>query len=229
MEIKELIDLTHVIDPQTATRKFEVKTIGAEMVNQNVVRKDGQWYIMSDIHMVSHIGTHIEVPYHILPAGEDLSQVRLVQLWGRGRLLDLTEIEEKSAISESQIKEAAKKAGGIEPGDVVLCNLGYSSKYGTEEYTQSPYFSNEAIRWLAAQKIKMLGVDAGGVEIPQSEEHVNHTELFKNGICLIENVANFEQLLGKTNFYVAAFPCRIAGVEAFPVRVAALVEGSNEG
>ena len=60
-----LIDLTHIIYPEHTPRRFSVETIGAETVNKNVVRLQGQWYIMSKISMVSHIATHIEVPYHL--------------------------------------------------------------------------------------------------------------------------------------------------------------------
>lgn len=221
--VRKMIDLTHVIDPKIELRKFEVKTIGAETVNKNVVRREAQWYIMSDIHMVSHIGTHIETPFHILPGGDDLAKVDLERLCGGGKLLDFTGLKKRSEITEKQVMDAAAREGGINPGDIVFCNLGYSERYGTEAYAESPYFSREAIQWLAAQKIKILGVDAGGVEIPRSEEHVNHTELFKNNICLIENAANLDRLFGK-EFFVTAFPYPIAGVEAFPVRVVAFVE-----
>ena len=68
--------------------------------------------------------------------------------------------------------------------------------------------------------MKMMGVDAGGVEIPMSEEHVNHAALFSRNIPLIENVAHLNELSGR-RLKVCAFPIPIAGVESFPVRVVA--------
>lgn len=217
---RRIIDLTHVINPNQEKRKFSVETIGAETVNHNVVRLQKQWYIMSDIHMVSHIGTHIEVPYHILPDGLDLAGMPAEQFCGEGLMLDFSDIQERREITRERVQREAEKAGGIRSSDIVLCNLGYSGRYGQEAYGESPYFSEAAIRWLADQEIKMLGVDAGGVEIPQSEAHVNHTTLFERNISLLENVANLERL-PRTRFYVTAFPYPIAGVEAFPVRVVA--------
>ena len=67
------IDLTHTINPGKVQRKFSIERIGAETVNPNVVRQSGQWYIMTNINMVSHIGTHIEVPFHLFQDGKDLS------------------------------------------------------------------------------------------------------------------------------------------------------------
>lgn len=219
----KVIDLTHVIVPEKNQRRFSVETIGAETVNHNVVRKDGQWYIMTNISMVSHIATHIEVPYHLFPDGCDLATMPLDVYYGDAVLLDFSELQQRIEISLERVQAAAAKIGGIPQNSIVFCNLGYGDRYGQEEYGESPYFSTEAIQWLAQSGMKMMGVDAGGVELPASEEHVNHKALFSNNIPLIENVANLHQL-SSTHFKAAAFPYPIAGVEAFPLRVIAFEE-----
>jgi arylformamidase len=221
--MRKLIDLTHVIDPKTAPRKFTVETIGAETVNQNVVRLAGQWYIMSNISMVSHIGTHIEMPYHLFPDGADLATVDLNTLCGPAVLVDLRAVPAGQPITVPALEAAIRAAGGIRPGDIVVCNLGYSDRYGTDEYGKSPYFTNEAIRLLVDAGMKMMAVDAGGVEIPKSEQHVNHTALLEKNICLIENIAHLNDL-PCARFELCAFPVPVAGVESFPVRVVAAVE-----
>ena len=221
--MRKLYDLTHVIDPKNAPRKFTVETIGAETVNQNVVRLQGQWYIMSNISMVSHIGTHIEMPYHLFPDGADLATVDLNTLCGQAVLLDLRDVPAGEPITVPALESAIEKVGGVKTGDIVICNLGYSDKYGTDAYTQSPYFTNEAICRLVATGMKMMAVDAGGVEIPKSEQHVNHTALLEKDICLIENIAHLNDL-PVSRFDVCAFPIPVAGVESFPVRVVAFVE-----
>lgn len=218
--MSRVVDLTHIIDPKKVQRKFSVETIGAETVNKNVVRKTDQWYIMSNISMVSHIGTHIEVPYHLFPDGYDLAEMPLEAYYGDAVLLDFSDIQKRVEISVDRVKKEAEKIGGIPKDAIVFCNLGYADRYGQEEYAQSPYFSTEAIEWLAGSGMKMMGVDAGGVELPASEEHVNHTALFIKDIPLIENVANLNKL-SQTHFKVTAFPYPIAGVEAFPLRVVA--------
>lgn len=216
----KIIDLTHIIDPAKAQRKFSIETIGAETINPNVVRQEGQWYIMTNISMVSHIGTHIEVPYHILPHGYDLATMPIDTFFGDAILLDFSDIQERIEISKEQVIAEASKKGGILSGDIVVCNLGYAEYYGQANYSQSPYFSTDAIEWLADSGMKMMLVDAGGVELPASETHVNHTALFVKNIPLIENVANLKNL-SQTRFQISAFPYPIAGVESFPVRVVA--------
>jgi len=221
-----MIDLTHMIDPEKEERKFMIETIGAETVNRNVVRLEKQWYIMTNIAMVSHIGTHIEVPYHILPDGHDLASMPLETFGGHAVLLDFSDAGERTGISKERTIQAAEASGGIREGDIVFCNLGFADFYGNEHYAQSPYFTAEAILWLAQSGMKMMGVDAGGVELPGSEQHVNHTTLFNHNIPLIENVANLD-LIKTTRFTVAAFPYPIKGVESFPVRVVAFTSGDE--
>lgn len=220
--MQTLLDLTHVIDPQMVKRKFSIETIGAETVNTNVVRSEGQWYIMTNISMVSHIATHIEVPYHIFKDGKDLATMDLTSFYGDAVILRFDDIKGRVPISVHQVEHEVKRIGGIKRGDIVICNLGFSHAYGTDEYSQSPYFSQEAIVFLTESGMKLMGIDAGGVEIPQSEEHVNHSMLFKHNIPLIENLANLDALK-QDRCMIVAFPYPIKNVEAFPVRVVAIV------
>jgi kynurenine formamidase len=221
--MKKLYDLTHVIDPAKANRKFAVKMIGADEVNPNVVRLKNKWYIMHEINMVNHIATHIETPYHLFKEGEDLGKIPADRYCGAGILISLKSVPPKSPITREAVIKAGEDAGGIKEGDIAFFNLGYSDKYGTGEYGNSPYFSNEAIRWIVDRKIKMMGVDAGGVEIPGSEEHVNHGALFSGGVLLIENLANLDSL-PVNRFTVYAFPIPIKGMDSFPLRVIAETE-----
>lgn len=220
--MSKVIDLTHIIDPEKANRKFAIETVGAETVNKQVVRLDEQWYIMTNISMVSHIATHIEVPYHIFPDGHDLSTMPIESYYGEAILLDFTDIGQRVPISAERVQKEAKKAGQIKTGDIVLCNLGYADRYGEPSYSESPYFTAEAISWLAESGMKLLGVDAGGVELPRSENHTNHSTLFSHNIPLIENVANLNKLPAG-RFRLCAFPYPIKGVESFPVRVVAFI------
>ena len=216
--MKKLYDLTHLIDPAKAVRKFSVKMIGADEVNPKVIRLENQWYIMHEISMVNHLGTHIETPYHLFKDSPDLGKIPPDHYCGPGVLVNLKSVPAKSAITKEQVIREAEKAGGIKKGDIALFNLGYSGFYGTDTYADSPYFSNEAICWIADQGIKMIGVDASGVEIPDSAEHVNHAALFNKNILLLENLANLDAI-PVSRFTVYAFPLFIKGMDSFPLRV----------
>ena len=216
--MKKLYDLTHLIDPESPVRKFTTKVIGADEVEPRVVRLKNQWYIMQEISMVNHLGTHIETPYHLFKDRPDLGKIPVEQYCGPGVLVNIKGLPAKSAITRETVTQAAEKAGGIKKGDIAFFNLGYSGSYGTPAYANSPYFSTEAINWIVEQGAKVMGVDAGGVEIPGSEQHVNHAALFNNDVLLIENLANLDSV-PVSRFMVYAFPLFIKTMDSFTLRV----------
>ncbi|NIU83257.1 MAG: hypothetical protein GWN64_07185, partial [Candidatus Thorarchaeota archaeon] len=120
-------------------------------------RPEGEWYVMSDVELMSHVGTHIEAPMHCLKEGKDISQIPLEQLVGEAVILDLREARSELGVSLSQVKVAAEKSGDIKEGDIVFCMMG-----------ETDFFSTQAIEWLVGKGIKLMGVDSEGVELPQT-------------------------------------------------------------
>ena len=180
--MSKIVDLSHVIEPGKAGRKFSLEMVGAETVNPNVIRLENQWYIMHNISMVSHIATHIEAPYHILKDQADLATLPLETLMGPAVILDLRGCAPESPPSGSMRCEAPlKRREGSARATSFSATSAGAPFYGTEQYGQSPYFPPETIGWLADQGMKLMGVDAGGVEVPGSEEHVSHHALFQPG------------------------------------------------
>lgn len=63
----------------------------------------------------------------------------------------------------------------------------------------------------------MMGVDTSGIEIPGSENHVNHHALFEKDVPLIENLTGFDKL-SKERGRLYAFPIAVEKLELFPLR-----------
>ncbi len=215
LQYSRIVDLSQVLHPGKEARRLQVEMVGADSV-ADVARLPGQWYIMHNVSIVTHIGTHIEVPYHILQKGNDLAQVPLESLMGEAVVLDLTSAAPRSAITAAQMQKAAAQAGGIRKNDIVFVR----SDCEGEKQVESPYLAQEAVDWLVSQQIKMIGFD-GGMEVPGSEQHVNHHNFLDRGICIIENVVNLRDLR-QSRFTAIALPIAIEGLESFPLRVVAL-------
>ncbi|MEZ4836534.1 MAG: cyclase family protein [Caldilineaceae bacterium] len=113
----KLIDLTQIIEPTDvgAERKFVVNIHNALHEVEGKVRPEGEWYIMSDVELMNHVGTHIETPFHCLKDGADLSQIALDQLCGEAVILDLRQAEAEFGVTLAQVQAAATAAGGILP------------------------------------------------------------------------------------------------------------------
>ena len=108
-----LIDLTHVIQPtnRSAERKFVVNIHNALHEIPGKVRPPGEWYVMSDVELMNHVGTHIETPFHCLKEGADLSKISLDQLVGAAVILDLRDAVAEGGVTLAQVQAAATKAG----------------------------------------------------------------------------------------------------------------------
>ena len=214
--VGRIVDLTQVIEPTTADaeRKFVVHIHDALQEVPGTIRPEGEWYVMSDVELMDHVGTHIEAPLHCLKDGMDLSQIQLEKLIGDAVILDLRDAYSDSGVTPEQVKKAVDDAGGIKKNDIVFCMMG-----------ETDYFSTEPIRWLVDAGMKLMGVDSAGVEIPHSVSHTNenHLALFRADIPLIERLANLDRL-SKSRVKVYALPIPVVGLDAFPLRVIAIEE-----
>ncbi|MHC4682108.1 MAG: cyclase family protein [Planctomycetota bacterium] len=211
---ERLIDLTRVIEPTDANdpRKFVVHIHDALEEIPGKVRPKDEWYVMSDVELMNHVGTHIEAPFHCLKKGADLAQIPVSQLAGEALILDLRKAEAEGGVTLEQVQAAVEKAGGIRRDDIVFCQMGTTG-----------YFSTAALQWLVARGMKLMGVDSGGVELAYDKTHanVNHLVLFRANIPLIENLANLDQLT-QSRVRVYALPVPVKGLDAFPLRVIAV-------
>lgn len=216
-----LVDLSHTLHPGGEQRRFSVERINANQV-ADVPLLPGQWYIMHNVNMVSHIGTHIEVPYHINRDGADTARLPLERVIGEAVVLDLRGLEANTPVSLAMLQAAAEKAGGIRRGDLVLLHTGWDRYWDQPAYANPPYLAAEAMQWLVDQGVGLVGIDTHGAEIPGSEEHVNHHIMMDRGIPHIENLRNLAAL-DRSRVFLFAAPLAIKGMESFPVRVVALV------
>lgn len=210
---ERIVDLTSIIEPTEpeAQRRFVVSHRPAIAETPGKVRPAGEWYIMSHVDVMVHVGTHIEVPYHCLEDGADLAAVPVEQLVGDAVVLDLRGAVAGNGVTLGQVQAAADSAGGVRDGDIVLGHMGETGS-----------FSPESLQWLVDEGMKLMGVSSGGVEV-DDPDHRNscHLILFRAGIPLIENLAHMEQLT-KTRVRVYALPIPARDVDAFPLRVIAI-------
>lgn len=218
MPFKRIVDLSHPIVPGEAGRKFDIEQVGAETIAP-VPRLPGQWYIMHNVVMVNHLGTHLEVPYHLDPEGKDLVDYPIEHTIGTTRLIDLPSLPPGHAVTLEEMKKAVYQAGGVQPGEIVFIRTGWSAQWGTDEYLKSPWFHVDALEWLVRQGMVLLGVESAGVEHLESTEHESHHALFDHNVALIENLTNMAALGNRKTFVSVCTPIAVKGLEAFPVRV----------
>jgi arylformamidase len=229
MNLKHVFDLSHTLMPGREEYRLEIDTRLVDKWEQfaKYPRIGDSWYIVSEVTLNTHTGTHVEFPYHHVKDGQDAATFPLEHLFGPGAAVDVSEWGDGQEISLDGLKRVA--GGRIQPGDILYCYTGCDRFYRTEYQHRRPSFSTESIAWLIREaKIKIMGIDASGIE-PRSPNGApypgqpNHEALLQAGIPLIEYMTNLEPLINK-RFLTFVLPLKVTGAEAFPVRVIAVEE-----
>lgn len=177
--------------------------------------------IMHNIHMESHISTHVEVPSHFIPSrygrsAKDISEVSLIRFFGIATLVDCSNCVERSAIGAEVLSSFKIKAN-----DIVL--IGKCPHLGDKRN----YLEKEGVEYLLDAKVKLVGFDDS--VYPENPElkpkdlktYFTHDLLLSNEIPIIEGLVNLGEIK-KSQFLFFGFPANMGGLESFPIRALAI-------
>ena len=176
--------------------------------NAGVLEKDG--FEQHLVSLCTHAGTHVDAPRHMIKGAKNLDDIPVDRLIGRG-----------VCISTKDFKFTEIEDADIREGDIILFNTGMSSMWGKQDYYNNyPVMDEEVAAYLAAKRVKMVGLDTCSADKDDNSFPV-HKILLKNEILIIENLTNLEELEGK-EFKIYALPMKLQ-VDGAPVRVIAEV------
>ena len=215
-----IVDLSHDLCPGKEEYGLDIESRFVDEVYPQYKRRADVWYILQDIHMSSHVGTHIEFPRHFEPNGLDSASFPLDRLIGPACVLDFRHKADDEAITLTEIQGHDEL---IQPGDMVLLHTGRSIYHNTPRAHGRPYLEPEAARWLLERKdMPVIGVDATGIEVKGTDHHPVHTILLKeHGRALIEAIGDLSQLR-KNRVELWILPLKMHGLDACPVRLLAI-------
>lgn len=219
-----IIDLSHKLEPGKQRFKLDVKRFSVDEYVPQYYVPEGEWYIMEDLTICTHTGTHVESPYHAIKGGADIVNLDVKRFVGEAAIVDFTDKKYNDPICQNELLE---RGSHIKEGDILLIKTGLSKHFGTPQYKR-PYIELDTIKLMVDMKIKCLGVDCSGVEDRSGDiKEVNHRELFSNGIPLMEDMNNLVELSDNRVFFFA-MPMPIAGLDASSIRPIA-IEPYKEG
>ena len=220
MHYRRIVDLTLPLTPGEGDRPLTIERGRTEEITVHAP-VDHPWYIMHRVQTISHIGTHIEAPYHCVQEGRDLAGIPLDQLVGEAVVLDLSALPPDSLAGADELAAVAGQAGGVRQGDIVVLRTGYAHRRATPEYERRPSLTAGAMTYLVERGVKLVGTDLSGLEGPRTPGHLEcHLALLEHDVPFIENLANLDAL-SRPRVFVCALPIPVRGLDAFPLRVIA--------
>jgi len=214
-----VVDLTKKIVPGQMGRRCEIRINYSERTDD----------YNCDLDIMSHLGTHVEAPYHWDLDWKDVSDLPATAYMGRCVMLKITDIEPAGKITAAHMDTA--DGDRVRQGDIVLVDTPHHlPPFSYPEKEIRPYVNAEMGQWLVDKGVKCVGF-ADGVDIetnvPEFQEF--HRVAMAHDITFIEVLENFDEL-EQDVFFLSALPLPFKGLDSCPVRVVALegIPGFNK-
>jgi arylformamidase len=172
---------------------------------------------VSDLHLGSHTGTHVDPPVHFLPGERSIDQLDLEVFIGPAVVADLREAD---AIGAAELQALELPAGT----DRLLCRTRNSqlwTRFPADFPDDYVAVTEDGARWLVENAIRLVGVDFLSVEKSAGGDHPVHRTLLGGGTVIVEGLDLSRVEPG--SYKLACFPLRITDGDGSPAR-AVLIE-----
>jgi kynurenine formamidase len=179
--------------------------------------RDG--YNVESYSSLTHSGTHVDAPYHMLENGTTVDNINLTQLVGDGYCIKLNPKSEEIKLSD--IRRKWKKEYD---GKIILLNTGWYKKrgYNKEFQFKFPGLADDTVEFFIEHKPKVIGIDTLGIEPYSHSDFKVHKALLPHGIVFIEDLANLDQLTEGKKYLIVALPLKIRNGSGAMARVIAI-------
>jgi len=196
----------------------EVTQLGRHGIENRETRK---------IVMGTHTGTHMDAPRHFIKNGATVDQIPLEQLVGKATVINFSGASDFQQIEVDDLK----KAIGSHSLERLIIRFDWDIKLGTNQYyTDHPFFSEEACRWLVHNGCRLIALDTPQPDNPQNgrgskKDSPNHKILLGNKVIIVECLVNVREIKESEVMLVVA-PLKITEGDGAPARCFA-IENTN--
>lgn len=218
MRQEDVVELSQRVMKEREFFKLETKLIDVTSIEPDVKHRDDVWYVSSEVEFSTHVGTHIEAPFHHLKTGAKVADLAIHKLIANLVILDFSHKKDGEGITLAEVRRFDAQ---VKKGDVVFILTDRDQRYGTKQWQESPFITEEAIHWLIEREIACFGSDAANMEVQGTDYQPVHTALFNAGIPMVESLTNLRAVLAG-GYMVVILPLPIVELDASPVRIVAV-------
>ena len=158
------------------------------------------------LEMSTHIGTHIDAPFHFDNGGRTVEALDIDNYIGIATIIDLENIEKITRESLEVFKIT---------GHILLIKTGAANDKSAFP-KDVPTLTQDAIDYLAENSVRLFGIDVPSVDKITSKTLDVHHALHERDIMIIENIVLDDVTPGVYDFI--ALPLKIKGADGSPVR-----------
>lgn len=220
---KRIVDLSHkVVSNMPADPTLKLPTLDFfSRVGQDI--GDGI-HNLEVLSYCPHTGTHMDSPLHVLQDGGDLTTVDPLILCGPARVVKIDAPQYTYGISSSDLRAWEREHGEIKENEAVLLQTGQAELWekGFDEFIGKGfvYLEKDAAEYLVEKHIRYVAIESIGVDLEGVD---SHTILLDNGVTVVENICNLDQIHNDTCYTIGTFP-NIKGATGAWIRLLAICD-----
>ena len=185
------------------------------------IKDDG--YNLELLFLSSHTGTHLDAPYHFIENGTKIHEISPNRLI-RDAVLIKSRKKSGEAITKTDILKFEKMHEKIPNGSTVIFWTGWQKMLHDDSYfIKNPGLSTTAAKYLVSKKTNLVGIDSPSIDFQASKQFSVHHIFSKNGILILENLANLEKIKS-WKFQLVVLPLKLKNATGSPVRAVAVLE-----
>lgn len=208
-----IFDLTHTISPEMPVYPGtpNPRLFPAARLEQHGYRE-------TQISMVSHTGTHMDAPAHMLEGGATLDSLPASHFCGRAVVLD---VSDRTSITTEFLQAQGDLLRSV---DFVLFYTGWEKKWPSMDFLTDgfAYPTPEAAQYLVDCGLKGVGTDAVSIDAVATETFPAHKVLMKSNLVIVECMC-LEQVVGRSDLQLFALPLKYENSDGASVRAVAEV------
>ena len=164
--------------------------------------------------LTSLTGTYLETSAHVFPDGEWLDEVPVERCIRPITVFHLSGIGPQYGIRAVDLEACEQQ---LKAGDAALIHTGWDVRLGEEDYiTNSPFFQEDAMRWLLERGAALIGADIPSYDSPKLPMEMVKL-LFATNCLLLAPLINLGQITN-TRPLLVALPMKVKGVCGAPCR-----------
>lgn len=136
---------------------------------------------LSELHLTSHSGTHIDAPVHAIEGAKSINQIKLDRFYGKCRVLSF-------AATKKSVTAADLAAKNIQPRERILLKTSNSIRGFNKFYDDYVYLAADGAELLAERDVLLVGIDALSVKKRGEKDNTSHTVLLAKDIPILEGL-----------------------------------------
>ena len=172
--------------------------------------------LLSSIRSTVHLGAHGDAPNHYHPDGVGIDQVDLSYYYGDCQVIHLPVRHPDCRLTVADFQQYPITA----PRVLIATHSYLDPEHWVDDFMA---FSPEVIDFLAAQHVRLVGIDTPSVDPAPAKQLISHEAVATHKMAILEGLVLHHVPAG--NYQLMALPLKLQGADASPVRALLFEKG----